>query len=262
MIPIIDNAGLPDLVVTSSSPQLTGASDYFFRMSVQDAAVGPQMAKALLDRGNKNVVVFYANNDYGVGLSDSFKTYLESNGGKVLNSLTYLTTDQDFTAQITTAKGLNPDAIALCGTMADCGLIIKQLDQNGFTKPIIGGTGLYNIKMLEIAGEAAEDVLVIGVYVSSNPDEKVQTLVSKYKTKYGNEPDGFAALAYDQMYVLAAAAKSALDAGELTRDTLKDALMKTDYDGVTGKVSFNENNDWVRDYLTLVVKDGNFVMAN
>ncbi|MDR1192943.1 MAG: ABC transporter substrate-binding protein [Peptococcaceae bacterium] len=261
MMPIVDNAGIPDLVVSSSSPQLTGSSEYFFRMSVQDAAVGPQMAKALLDRGCKNVVVFYANNDYGVGLNDSFKTYLESNGGTVLSSLTYLTTDQDFTAQITTAKGMNPDAIALCGTMGDCGLIIKQLDQNGFAEPVIGGTGLYNIKMIEIAGDASEDVLLIGVYISSNPDEKVQTLVSKYTAKYGNEPDGFAALAYDQMYVIAEAAQAAIDAGGLTRESLKDALKKTDYDGVTGRVSFNSDNDWVRDYLTLMVKDGNFVMA-
>ena len=29
MVPIIDDAGLPDLVVSSSSPSLTGSSDYF-----------------------------------------------------------------------------------------------------------------------------------------------------------------------------------------------------------------------------------------
>lgn len=261
MTPITDAAGLPELVVSSSSAKLTGCSDYFFRMSVQDAAVGPQMAKALLNRGAKNIVVFYPNDDYGTGLSASFKGYLEANGGKVLDMLTYQATDQDFTAQITSAKNANPDAIALCGTPADSGLIIKQLKQNGLTVPAIGGTGLYNAKTLEIAGSAAEDIFVIGVYVASNPDPKVQELVNKYKTKYGSVPDGFAALAYDQMYVIAEAAKAAMAGGELTRDSLKDALKKTNYAGVTGTVSFDENNDWVRDYLTLQVKSNEFVVA-
>ena len=53
MVPIIDDAGLPDLVVSSSSPSLTGSSDYFFRMSVQDAAVGPQIADVILKKGLK-----------------------------------------------------------------------------------------------------------------------------------------------------------------------------------------------------------------
>ncbi len=261
MTPITDAAGLPELVVSSSSPKLTGCSDYFFRMSVQDAAVGPQMAKALLNLGAKNVVVFYPNDDYGTGLSASFKEYLEANGGKVIDLLTYQATDQDFTAQITSAKNANPDAIALCGTPADSGLIIKQLKQNGVTVPTIGGTGLYNAKTLEIAGSAAEDVYVIGVYVASNPDPRVQELVNKFKAKYGSVPDGFAALAYDQMYVIAEAAKAALADGELTRESLKDALKKTSYEGVTGTVSFNGDNDWVRDYLTLQVKNGDFVVA-
>lgn len=49
--------------------------------------------------------------------------------------------------------------------------------------------------------------------------------------------------------------------GVVTREGLKDALKETNYDGVTGVVTFNEDNDWVRDYLTLEVKDGEFVLS-
>lgn len=260
MIPIIDAAGLPDLVVSSSSPKLTGSSDYFFRMSVQDADVGPQMSSVLKNVGAKKIVVFYPNNDYGKGLNEALANDFTANGGEVLESLTYLQTDQDFTAQITTALGLNPDAIALTGTPADSGLLIKQLKQMGVTVPIVGGTGLYNSKTIEIAGSSAEDVLVIGVYVASNPDPKVQELVKKFQDKYSQIPDGFAALAYDQMYVIAAAAKEAMDAnnGVVDRGSLQKALKDTSYEGVTGTVTFNDVNDWVRPYLTLEVKDGNF----
>lgn len=260
MVPIIDAAGLPELVVSSSSPKLTGSSDYFFRMSVQDADVGPQMSSVLQSLGSKKIVVFYPNNDYGKGLSQALVTDYTANGGEVLESLTYLPTDQDFTAQVTTALGRNPDAIALTGTPADSGLLIKQLKQMGCSVPILGGTGLYNAKTIEIAGSAAEDVLVIGVYVATNPDETVQELVKKFQAKYDQIPDGFAALAYDQMYVIAAAAKEAMDAnnGVVDRDSLQQALKNTNYEGVTGTVTFNEVNDWVRPYLTLQVKNGSY----
>ncbi|MDR0839601.1 MAG: ABC transporter substrate-binding protein [Oscillospiraceae bacterium] len=262
MIPIIDGGKLPDLVVSSSSAALTGSSEYFFRMSVQDAAVGPLMADALTKMGKKSIVVLYPNNDYGKGLNESIVAQMLANGGDVLDSLTYLATDQDFTAQLTTVKNLDPDAIALAGTPTDSGLLIKQIRQLGIDVPLIGGTGLYNAKTIEICGDAAEDIIVIGVYVASNPDPKVQELVGKYVAKYKQEPDGFAALAYDQMYVIAQAAEKAMAAngGNITRETLAAALKTTAYDGVTGSVTFNEVNDWVRPYLTLTVKNGAFVM--
>ena len=90
-------------------------------------------------------------------------------------------------------------------------------------------------------------------------DEKGQEFVTKYGEKYSGEvPDGFAALAYDQMYVLADAAERAMkeNGGELTRQTLAEALKATEYEGVT----FDDNGDWVRDYLTLTVKDGKYVL--
>ena len=39
-----------------------------------------------------------------------------------------------------------------------------------------------------------------------------------------------------------------------------EALKETQYDGVTGHVNFDENGDWVRDYLTLVIQDGGYVL--
>ena len=75
-------------------------------------------------------------------------------------------------------------------------------------------------------------------------------------------PDSFAAMAYDMAYVLAAAADRAMQAedGEVTRDGMQAGMKQTDYDGVTGHVYFTDENEWERDYLTLTVKDGAFVV--
>ena len=102
----------------------------------------------------------------------------------------------------------------------------------------------------------------VSVYISTNPDEKVQEFVKKYNDKYGETPDAFAAMGYDMGYVLAAAADKAMQAndGVVDREGMKAGMEQTDYEGVTGHVVFTEDNEWERDYLTLVVKDGEFIL--
>ena len=213
--------------------------------------------------GKTKAVTMYCNNDYGSGLKDSFNAQFEANGGQILNSIPYQATDQDFAAILTTVKSLDPDCIALCGTTTDGALIIKQARQMGIEAEIMGQPGLYSQNVIDIAGDASEGLLCCGVFAADGADEKGQEFVTKYGEKYNGEvPDGFAALAYDQMYVLADAAERAMEAndGELTRQTLAEALKETNYEGVTGTVNFDENGDWVRDYLTLTVKDGKYVL--
>ncbi len=263
MLPITGDAEMAQLVVSSSAKSLTGISDYFFRMAVQDAAVGPQIANQFTKMGKTKAVTMYCNNDYGSGLKDSFNAQFEANGGQILNSIPYQATDQDFAAILTTVKSLDPDCIALCGTTTDGALIIKQARQMGIEAEIMGQPGLYSQNVIDIAGDASEGLLCSGVFVADGADEKGQEFVTKYGEKYNGEvPDGFAALAYDQMYVLADAAERAMEAndGELTRQTLAEALKETNYEGVTGTVNFDENGDWVRDYLTLTIKDGKYVL--
>ena len=260
MLPITGDAGLSQMVVSSSARSLTGLSDCFFRMAVQDAAVGPQIANHFTKLGDKTTVALFPNSDFGIGLKDSFIEQFAANGGEVLDTIEYQSTDQDFSAILTTVKSLNPDCIAICGTTTDGALIVKQARQMGIEAHIMGQPGLYNQNVIDIAGEAAEGLFASGTFVATNPSELVQTFVGKYEAAYNETPDGYSALAYDQMYVIAEAAERAMLAndGELTRETMAAELKATQYDGVTGTVNFDENGDWVRDYLIVTVKDGKY----
>lgn len=260
MVPIMDDAGLVECVVSSSSPSLANSSDYFFRMAVQDAQVGPQMAKAALKKGKKKIEVLYTNNDFGRNLSENLIRYVQENGGELVNSIAYNPADQDFTAILTTVKNDAPEAVMLCGTVTDCSLIIRQMKNLGIETLIVGHTSLYSAKALEIAGDAMEGVCCVSVYISSNPEERVQAFVRKFEEKYGQTPDSFAAMAYDAAYVLANAADYAMRQydGEVTREGMREGMEVTNHVGVTGTVSFTDANEWERDYLTLIVRDGEF----
>lgn len=263
MVPIIDDAGIVEMVCSGSSPTLSGCSEYFFRFAPQDVEVGKMIAKGILSRGYTDMVVLYPNNDYGINLSENLVGYAKENGGNVLESIGYNAADQDFTAILTTVKGLKPQAIALCGTVMDSSNLINQIKQLGIEAFLMGGTSLYNTNAVEMVGDGLEGAGCISVYISTNPDKQVQEFVSKYEAAYGETPDAFAAMGYDMAYSFADACKRAMEAngGAIDRDLLRDAMETVNYDGVTGTVTFNDTHDWVRDYLILEYKDGDFVLT-
>jgi len=178
----------------------------------------------------------------------------------VTSNQAYLATDKDYSALLTTVKSEAPDVLAVAGTYTDGGLITKQAREIGLTIPIVGGTGFYSPKFVEIAGKAAEGAVFLGPFVSTNPDPAVQNFVKKYKEKFNMEPDMFAALGYDQMYVLAKAMEAAAAKGAITRENIRAALAATNYKGITGTVTFDDKGDWVRPYLYITVRDGKFVL--
>lgn len=261
MVPITDKAKLTHSVVSSSTPKLSGISPYFFRMAVQDAKVGILMGDLIGQKlGAKRVAILYPNNDFGKGLMAVLEQQLKQYPITIVSNQAYLATDKDFSSLLTEIKSKGIDALAVCGTYTDGGLIVKQANELGITAPIISGPGLYSPKFIEIAGKAAERSISLGAFVATNPDPNVQSFVKKYKEKYNMEPDTFAALGYDQMFVLAKAMEKAGEKGTITRESVRDAMAETNYKGVTGTVTFDDKGDWVRPYLYITVRDGNFVV--
>ena len=262
MVPITDKAKLPHTVVSSSSHKLSGMSKYFFRMAVQDDKVGGLMVD--LSQGKfkpKKMALLYLNNDYGKGLLLSIEPQAKKHGITLTSAQTYLANDKDYSALLTKVKAEAPDVLLVGSTYTDGGLIVKQAREMGLMMPIVGPTGLYSPKYMEIAGKAVENTYFLGVFVPTNPDPKVQEFVKKYKEKYGREPDTFAALAYDQGYVLKDALEKAAAKGAVTRENVREAMAGSSFKGVTGTVTFDAKGDWVRPYLFVTVKDGKFVVA-
>lgn len=261
MVPILDKAKVSHSVVSSSTPKLSGISKYFFRMAVQDAQVGVLMADLIANTIQaKKAAILYPNNDYGKGLAAATEEHLKKLGVEVVAVKSYLATDKDYSSLLSVIKTEGAQALALCGTYTDSGLIAKQSREIGLNIPMVGPPGLYSPKFVEIAGKAAEGTVFLGAFVSTNPDPQVQDFVKKYRAKYNTDPDTFAALGYDQMYVIAKAMEKAAQKGPITRESLRDAMAETNYKGICGTVTFNDQGDWVRPYLHITVKDGTFVL--
>ena len=150
--------------------------------------------------------------------------------------------DQDFSAQLTKIKGLKPDAIGLSALVEPVSGVVLQARQLGIghETQFIGGNGSNSPKLGEIAGAAADGLIVGSPWFLGKPEKLSETFVAAFQAKYGKSPDQFAAQAYDAMFIAAAAIDRA---GAADADKIRDALTKTSYSGVMGPFTFTPGRD-------------------
>jgi branched-chain amino acid transport system substrate-binding protein len=242
--PVVNDRKLPIIGTSTTANGITAIGPWVFRTAMPESDVIPVTLKTAKEKlGVKKVVVMYANDDaFTKSAYDVMKDALEKLGVETLATETFADRDTDFTAQLTKAKNLNPDAIVVSGHVDAAAGIILQGRQLGIPKNVrfIGGNGFNSPKLAEIAGDAADGTLVGSPWFLTKKDEVNQKFVKAYNQKYGEDPDQFAAQAYDTMYLVARAINSA---GGTDPQKLRDALLKTKNVGVMGPFSFTEGRD-------------------
>ncbi|NLK08277.1 MAG: ABC transporter substrate-binding protein [Firmicutes bacterium] len=256
---------VPMITPTSTAEKVTLEGDYIFRSCLIDPVQAVIMANFVYDSLNlREVAILTAQtNDYSVGLTDVFIETFGNLGGKVVAAESYSEGDQDFKAQLTKIRARNPEAVYVPGYYTEAGLIARQMRQLGMEQPILGPDGFDSPKLFEIGGEA-----ILGSYFTNHYSKETEDPVSKqfvadYREKYGVDPDGFAALAYDAALILFEAIERA---GEdalskniaAARQAIRDAMAETkDLEAVTGTLTFDENRNPVKSAVILkVVEDG------
>ena len=162
----------------------------------------------------------------------------------------------DYNAQLTKIKELKPDLILSSALYNEGAVIMDQARKMGITVPFVGGNGFNSPKVIEIAGDASEGLIVATPWFAEKEDPKVQEFVKNYEAEYGLAPDQFAAQAYDALYIMAEGLKNA---GEADRDALRDAIAEIkDLEGILGKFSFDKDGDIVMEPTVVTIKDGKF----
>lgn len=256
--PVADQNGVPILGTSTTAQGIPQIGEYVFRDSIPESlAIPASVEKAVEEYDAKKVAIMYGNDDVFTKAGyDSMKEAAEDLDLDIVTTQTFQKGQSDYKAQLTKIKQLKPDII-LCSALYNEGAVImKQARSQGIDVPFVGGNGFNSPEVIDIAGDAGNGLIVATPWFTGKDDEKVQDFVKAYKDEYGDEPDQFAAQAYDGLYIIADALKNA---GDDDRDKLRDALAETkDINGVLGNISFDEDGDVVMDPVVLTIKDGKF----
>ena len=232
----------------ATAPAITDAGDFIFRACFIDpfqGTVGGKFAAETL--GKKRAAILYdIGNDYSVGLADNFKIAFTKAGGSIVSEESYATNDKDFNAQLTKIKNANPDVVYLPDYYGTVALIAKQLRAQGINVPMVGADGWDGL-----TSNAGDEVL--GGYYSNHyavdsTEPAVKKFVESFRAKYNKDPNSFAALGYDCVYLIRDAIVAA---GAEDSIAVRDALVKTNGDYVTGHLTFDEKHNPIKSAVML-----------
>jgi branched-chain amino acid transport system substrate-binding protein len=260
---IAKDKGVPVLGLSCTNPQVTQGNPWYFRVCFIDPFQGTVMGDyAYNDLGARTAVIIReVSSDYSVGLSkfftDEFNT-LTGDPKSVLAVIDYSTGDQDFSAQVTQLKSLNPDVVFAPGNFTESALIIREARKNGIKIPFIGGDTWETNEFLDVGTDDVEGVVFSSFYDPNVADSlDAQTFLTEYRLQYNKDPAAVTALGFDGYLIALDAIKRA---GSTDPDKIRDALAKTDnFVGVTGGIEFDINGDASKGAVIKEVIDRKFV---
>ena len=244
------------LMAEAISPKLRDAGKYVYRIQ-PDARYYIRELVPFVFRELRlhTVCILYVNNDFGLDQADVFETEFTKLGGKVLSKEGYSAEATDFRTALLKIKEKNPQAVFVPG-YGELGIILKQAREIGLTQQFIGSVPAENPDILQTAGKAAEGLIYPHHFDPDSSDELVRKYQDSYKRQYGRPSEGFAALAYDGIRVIAHAIESGGDSPNGIRKKLDTTRA---FPGVTGPTAFDDHGDVIKPILIKTVDNGSFV---
>jgi branched-chain amino acid transport system substrate-binding protein len=252
-LPTANENKIPMISPSASSPKLSIADDYFFRVVPPDNFQGAYLAQSVWNKGIKTVSIFYTDEPYGTAMNNVFTQKFQALGGKVITSVGAASDVINLQTQINAIKTSKPGAVVfVCNSVTSGAAAIKLARQAGLTVPFFGGDGLYDSNLVSYAGTSAE-----GLTITSFPTGTA-TFKQSLLSAYGGEQLYAAAQGYDAFEAVYLAVKN----GATTGAAIKNYLPKESFDGVSAHIKFDHNgeiSDAAYKYALLTVKDGSFV---
>lgn len=262
------DARLAHISGSATNPDLTQAGyDTFFRTVPTDAVQGPSDANFIANvLGLTKLFIIDDQSSYSVGLADQAEEAFIAAGGEVVGRESVKQSDSDFSSLVTLIDSLGAEAIFFPGQLASQGaLVARQLVEQGSDIVLVGADGFQNVDDFIVGAAGASE----GAYVSSfAPDIRgVPTsadIMNRYIAQYDDKFTSFGPPTYAATLVALEAIQRAADAGNLSREAVRDEIAATDQElSVLGiPLAFDENGDVLgASFYMFQVVDGAFVLV-
>jgi len=252
--------GLPVIVWGAVLPDITYRNKYAEVHRVNGTMINQNESNAELisKLGYKTFAVIHDTTDYGKGHNQYFSEALAKQGGKILGTFGVTADQQDFTAELTQIKALNPEVIYF-GGITPLGVRIRsQMDKLGINAVFDATSGIVSDAFIQGLGPLAEGVLA---FREGAPTEKLpggKFFTEKYNAqKYDGAPEAYGPFAYVAMDMIIAAIEKV---GPDRKKLIAELADVKDRDSIVGKITFDDHGQNAVPIITrYVIQDGKFV---
>ena len=260
-VDIYHKFNLPMSVWGAVLPDVTYGNDYKEIHRVNGTMINQNdvAAKFMTEQGYKTWVIIHDTTDYGKGHDQYFSEYLKKNGGEILADFGVPADQQDFTAELTKAKQLNPDVIFF-GGLTPLGVRIRaQMEKLGIDAQFQGASGIKSESFIDGVGELSEGVIT---FLEGAPIDKLpggQYFTEKYKAAgFSESEEAYGPFAFAAMNLIIDGIE---EVGPSRKKLTKYLGDIHDHDSIVGKISFDDHGqNTVAAITKYVVQDGKWVV--
>ncbi len=249
--------GIPMISASSTSYDVTTGKPSVFRSCFLDPFQASTMANFAKDEfgATKVAVIYDIGDDYSVGLAEAFKAQAETNGQEVVAYEAGAAGDVDFKAQLTNIAAKGPEVLFVAYYYGPAALIVKQAAEVGLNVKFLGADGINGIEnVIDDKTLLEETVFYSDHFASDATTDAVMAFNAEFESKYGKKPySAFNATAYDAALVLC---EAMIKAGSTDFEAVVEAMKATDVEGVTGRITFDDHNDPIKNAYVMTFKDG------
>lgn len=248
---------LPVTVWGAVLPDITYGNDYGEITRVNGTMINQNetAAKFMLEKGYKTWAVIHDTTDYGKGHNKFFTKYLEEGGGEILGSFGVTSDQQDFTAELTQIKQMNPDVVYFAGLTPLGVRVRQQMDKLGIEAVFQGVSGIKSDAFFEgIGAELAEGTMT---FLEGAPAEKLPGgayFLSEYeKAGFDSAPEAYGPFAFAAMDLLMDAVEAV---GPDRKKIVEYMATVKDHESITGPISFDDHGQNTVALITPYVAEG------
>ncbi len=263
-------AKVPMISCAAAEKIIKPVNPWVYKVAPSDRFAVQKILSDAKAKGYKKLAIITVSDGFGQAGREVLKELVPSLGFELVADELYGPKDTDMTAQLTKIKSTNPDAIICWGTNPGPAVIARNRVQLGITTPLYMSHGVASKKFIELAGEAAEGLLLPAGHLlvadqldDSNPQKSVLLDYTKKYTETFNKPvSTFGGHGNDS---LSLAAKAIELGGSAEPQAIRDNLEKIqNYPGVGGVFSFTPEDHVGLDenaFIMVVIKNGEWKIA-
>jgi branched-chain amino acid transport system substrate-binding protein len=232
----------------SIDPETGRPREFFFRMCASDDVMGALLAGFAVDRlGARRAAILYEiGRTYSARLAGTFAARFGEAPGREVAEFHYLALETDFRPQLRRIQEYRPDVLFVPGSFPDATLVASQSRDLGLRARFLGADA-WSSPLLFQRGVPLGEAYYVELCSPSPEFDR------RYAEAVGTDPPGCrAVLAYDAVHVVAhaLARMGRLDDGALageglaaTRRRLRDLVARSEVDGVTGRIRFDDRGN-------------------
>ncbi len=228
---------------SATNPALTQSGSYpnFFRTIAPDDSQAKMEVDFALDVLKfKKIAVLHDKGDYGKGLAEFAKKFLEESGKAEVSLYEGITPGAvDYSAVVQKIKRSKAEAVIYGGYHPEASKIVTQMRKKSMNTVFISDDGVKDDTFIKVAGKFAE-----GIYATGPKDTTKNPMaiaaINAHKKIYNEDPGAFFLNAYSATLALLNAIEKA---GSTDYNAVSNALRTEFVDTPLGKIRFDSRGD-------------------